>query len=263
MAVAMLMAGCQKEADSLITPTENPNGSICFSGGNLLKATGSEWELNDAIGITMASEANTAYASNQHYTTTGSGTHVDFSPAAASNQLFYPKDGSAVNFYAYYPYSSTFNGTISLLDQSGDSKKLDFMVASVLKKTEGAVSFGFRHRLAQVTFNLTAGGTDVANFEGEVSATLSGMSSKGEYSFANDSFGKLATDNIALKISVNASDKTRATIQALVIPDEGATGAAGRKLTIAIGGARYAFAIAESKAFKAGEHYTYNVTVGK
>ena len=62
------------------------------------RAAGTVWGNGDAIGIFMM-QSGSAIAANKQYTTDGDGTFT----AASGDEMYYPMNGSTVDFIAYSP----------------------------------------------------------------------------------------------------------------------------------------------------------------
>ncbi|WP_295940650.1 fimbrillin family protein [uncultured Alistipes sp.] len=136
------------------------------------------WQPSDAIGVFMVTPGGTmpdnlvavgtSSGDNCQYVYDGS----KFVSATAADKLYYPHDGSAVDFIAYYPYKPTGPGgieyyklTIPFTDQS-DPAKIDHLwtKATGISQNKQPVPLQFAHMLCVWELNIVAGdGIDPAD----------------------------------------------------------------------------------------------------
>ncbi len=121
LAGVMMLGACSVNDDI----TDNTDdGAVHFTAGiaqvatpqgaPVTKAAGTTWGSGDAIGIFMVGNGGTTNVieTNKEYTTTGSSTFT----ATTGNEIFYPMDGSKVDFIAYYPYESSVTAIDNTID---------------------------------------------------------------------------------------------------------------------------------------------------
>lgn len=146
------------------------------------KVSGNTWEAGDVIGIFMVERGTIQIAqqtANKQHTATA-GTTANFTPATG-HEIYYPLNGSSVNFIAYYPYASTVSGLGTLsVDVSGSQTaarqaQIDMLWAKADNNGNGynkeshentAVSLTFEHKLAKLTLNCTADPSVGVSLEG-------------------------------------------------------------------------------------------------
>ena len=179
MAAAFLsLAGCGNDNEGT---TPDGDGRVALqvtSGINVqTRACNDTWESGDAIGIYMLEAGTTTLsesADNRKYVTAdGDG---KFSAGAAGQTIYFPVDGSTVDFRAYYPYKETIANGIYQVDVTTQTsqKDIDLMSAKVestpeapLDKNHPAVAFTFRHLLTKLELNIAAGnGISAADLQG-------------------------------------------------------------------------------------------------
>lgn len=131
----------------------------------------------DCIGIysvksgeSLKSEGN--YADNIKLTYSSGEWTMD-----ADNELFFPSDGSNLNFYAYYPYSQSVNpldisSSVPMDQSSDDYADNSFLFAKVENCRNEIVSLTFKHQLALV--DVFVKGKDVVPFTDDLEVTLCG-----------------------------------------------------------------------------------------
>ena len=235
LAAMAILASCSTNDDPRPADTRT---AVLFTGGigsvqtspdTPTRAAGTTWGSGDAIGIFMLSHgtpdlAPDADANRQFITTTGT---AAFSPAPG-NDLYYPLDGSAVDFVAYYPYhpDATLTGTldVSTADQSRQAD-FDLLWASADragsgydKSTATAVPLAFAHRLARLTLHCRADAdnTTLPDLDGMV-VTIRGMYTSATFSLWDGTIG--TTTKRADFIANNAATaNVSATADAIILP---------------------------------------------
>ena len=190
-AVLMIGTACSKENvnvqdDSLCAVSFRSNITLTT------KVTDTSWESNDRIGIFMVPAdgvAETGSSSNRKYCPSSSDNSL--APDGDANTLYFPKDGSSVNFYAYCPYTE-LDGTILPLDLSDQSSQsaIDLVYAA---NTEGKskntpdVLLSFSHKLSKIALDVTMGnGSDTE----ELSCTIYGMNTRSDFNLLTEEYGE-------------------------------------------------------------------------
>ncbi|MFA7583910.1 MAG: fimbrillin family protein, partial [Proteiniphilum sp.] len=155
--MCLTLASC---SDHDNTKSSDAQGEITFISGlntpvTRISLDGNQWIAGDAVGIYMLATATATVVNhtNVPYKAESSATVTAFK--ADSEPIYYPENGAAVDFMAYYPYSSTITNflyPINLTDQSVDMTVHDLMRAKMDNGghgyTTGPVSFTFEHQLA-------------------------------------------------------------------------------------------------------------------
>jgi len=267
LGIAVLLAACSND-DDMGGPEGNPV-AVEFGSGNIATlrsttTTGGEthWTQGDQIGIYMMPESGgitTATADNIAYQAqTGNSTQSAFTPVSTSETLYYPQDGSKVDFIAYHPYKTPLTGHTYNIDVSNQSAPAAIDVlysnnAAGYDKTSGTVDLRFAHALAKLTVNVTAG-TGAPGLAG-LAITLGGQYKSGNLSLSDGStFTALQTGDIAMR-EVTAG----AAYEAILIPQGAVTGS---KALFTVGSNTYEWDISAIN-FQPGMKYTYTVTVDK
>lgn len=126
----------------------------------------------------------------------------------------YPKDGSRLSFYAYYPYNAQVTNPLAMsfnvqADQSAGLSPSYLMTASQknVSKSHNPVQLTFSHKLAMVKVNLINGqeAKDKAPFPANV-VTLKGRQLTTSLNLANDAVGS-SGDATDVKMYYNEADK--------------------------------------------------------
>ena len=131
------------------------------------------WNLNDPVGISMVEETfnyalfepdrpEVLVMNKQYFASAGA--TATFTPANGT-PMYYPIDGSDVQFSAYYPYSQNitvdFNNYVIYVDLSdqSDLSKIDLLWAesTSYNKLSGAAVLNFSHVMTKLVFNISNG----------------------------------------------------------------------------------------------------------
>ena len=257
------LSSCSSELD-----VENgvADRAAVFTTSSGLRATGTSWTAGDCIGVFMKASGTalegaslTGNAANVSYTTTtGNGLFE-----GTSQKLYYPQDGSKVDFVAYYPYTaSTTDGvcSVSIADQS-DPEDIDLMYADNLQgldRTSATAALSFSHQLAQV--ELTLNSADGTALDG-MTATLTDVPTTASFSLKDASFSNLA-DKADVAMNISGSG-TSLTATAFLIPNASLSQTA-RPLSVTLtsaNGKTTVVTLAEDSELEKGNNYTYTLSV--
>ena len=191
LCVALAIAGsaCSKEPD---IRDDDASDAVRFSTNiSLTKVSDTRWESEDRVGIFMTNTDNQLISdecSNRKYIPASDN---NLTPDGAVNTLYFPKDGSGVNFHAYCPYAE-LDGTIfgiDLSDQSNQSS-VDFVYAANRdgkNKNDSDVLLSFEHILSKVVLEVSmADGTEAGN----LSCTIYGMNTKADFNLLKGELGE-------------------------------------------------------------------------
>lgn len=271
-AAALMLAACNNDENEMTT---GPVAAQITAGIDApqTRAYDATWENGDAIGITTITDESatkTQYA-NIKYTTTGDGWFTSTTP-------IYFQDMEAVTFSAYYPFSGTsgtaagtISKTITADDQSEVSQKnIDYMFATgaTASKTnpdvkftnDGSTDARFKHKMAKLTFNFTAGNdidlTDMSDF------MVSGLKMDGTFNTATGEATATANPQ-DLTITETPADANTHTRSLIVFPQDKPD---NFRLTITVDGETYAADLPlpdSATTIDASKEYTFNVTVNK
>ena len=162
LALVLVACGGENELAGDVQVLDSPK-EVSFSAGILSRASGSNWELKDQVGISARS-GEQSY-SNVLYEVAEAGTSVTFNPVGEA--ICYTAD-APMSFTAYYPYAETLDNGFIYKNTAETQENVDFLWSKVdnLPYSEApVVSFTFRHRMAllevQVTSDKDLSGQDV------------------------------------------------------------------------------------------------------
>lgn len=227
------------------------------------RATDTLWDLEDSIGVFMKT-AGTSFSSenilngaaNKQYTT--STTNGNFRPLSGQG-IYYPEDGSKVDFIAYYPYRKDLEGYIYKVDltEQPTAAAVDLMYADNLKevgKTATTSQLIFSRPLSGIALNITAG-HGISSMAG-LSVTLKGTHARADFNLAT---GELTVDEASVADIRIPLQTTSAGVsgRAVVLPTRNLNGAS--LVFTTLGGKSYTLRIADGTALSKGQRLVYNV----
>lgn len=235
------------------------------------RAAGDAWAQGDAIGIFMVAHGTTTIsegAENYKFTTTGS---TSFTPVAG-NEIFYPMDGSLVDFVAYYPYRpDAALGTaidVALGDQDNQPSfdlvwaKVNNSDAGFSKSVSGAVALGFNHKLAKLVMNCKPGDGVTANdLKNGMTVSIKGTKTTNTFDLATGTLGTpetVATIAPRKLATVPQGGGYAVAYDAIIIPGSYAKGAVTVEFTI---GSDVFTWTADALTFDGGNEYIYDVNI--
>lgn len=256
LSLFVMTSSCKKDLNGT-----NPAGSAvkfssAITGQIKTKALNNLWESTDAIGVFMKNGTglSNVLAANKKYSTTGDG---EFAPAAADQAIFYPQDGSTVDFIAYYPYKTAVTANTYAVDVTSQSSQpaIDLLYtnnAVGLSKTSSNANLIFTHQLSKVEFTVK-NGAGVADLNG-LSTVLGGLNTKADFNLAT---GVLSNASQAVDITAKTSTVSAKVIsEAIILP---VADAAGKVVTFSLPAGQFKLTLPASTKFEAGKKYTYEI----
>ncbi|WP_316831503.1 fimbrillin family protein [Pedobacter aquatilis] len=256
--LAFLGTACRKDK-APETPNEIRTAvqfSSAINGQIKTKAADNSWDANDAIGVFMKTGtglANTS-ASNKSYTTTGDG---QFKASATEQTIYYPENGSSVDFIAYYPFKQSLVNNTYAVDVNNQTTQsaIDLLYANNangLSKTNTNANLIFTHQLSKVEITVKAG-TGVTDLNG-LGVNVSGVKSLASFDLATGTLsGQTQVANVVAKTSIKNS---LTVAEAILIPTTDET---GTKVIFSIGTKTYTWTLPAGSKFESGKKYTYEV----
>lgn len=269
LSAAFMLTGCDNSQDELV---ETPSVPVNFQAGMVasrLADTG-EWELNDEVGIYMQ-YANTSLehenilfaARNLPYKVVNTSTGA---LASDDRILYYPQEG-AVDFVAYYPYTTEASASDEYKIPLQVNKDVLYSKVTGKSAADPNVSFPFAHKMAKVTLNVKHGWgafttEDIQNITCN-DIVFTGMPTEGTL-ILNDGTTEVTSESVE-DFSPSVRFTTPATgyeagFSAMFVPHEG-TNYTGRKIQFTVAGENIAWEMPDTEKFDAGMHYVYNVTI--
>ncbi len=257
-ALALSLAACTNDNEVM------DNGPVAavinaeISDAVATRASGTQWDNGDAIGITGG-----IYTDIRYVYSNGSWTVDD-----AAEPIFFQTTDN-VDFTAYYPQGAeTADITITAGQQSTvpdeqtgftPQSQIDFLYGTGTGgvRTGGKVDFSFTHRMSRLVLNFIAGSdVDLADLS---DYTLSGLSMTGSFDTAT---GVAKATGTASDLKMDA---TGITSSSLILFPQAVTEAT---LKVVLGGQNYTATLTFSEAnavqgLESGYSYKYNVTIKK
>ena len=277
---AAVLTSCSKDeiqdepSDGIVRFTAGVSNHAVQDGSPTTKAAGTAWAAGDAIGIFMVNNGTTTVAENavnRQHTTTGDGNFT----AAAGHEIYYPMDGSAVDFIAYYPHTPgvTISGAISV-NVAGTQDATKQAACDLLwtkangtagagySKTSGStVALAFDHKLAKIVMNVKVAGNTgiVANDFNSASVVINGMSTETNM-YVSDGILEAPTEpaNITPRKLTAAASGFLASYDAIILPHTYDTNVV--TVVFTVNSEPYTWKLTTANAaFVGGNEYTYEV----
>lgn len=182
------------------------------------RAANAKWTTGDKVGIFMKTangDLAAATAANKLHTTDENGI---LTASNADNALYYPTDGSSVDFVAYYPYVTSLAGTTYKVDVTTqtDQPTIDLLYSDnakgFAKGTSSKPQLQFTHMLSQIVFNIEKDAT-IPTLNG-LKVTFKGMNTKADFTLAD---GKLGNAGTVADITSSLGENTT-TLTTIVLP---------------------------------------------
>ncbi len=212
------LASCSSESE---LQQDANTGVVTFTSSRGARATGTTWTAGDQIGVfmkqngtTLSGAALSGSTANVSYTTASGNGYF----TASSTPLTYPADNSAVDFIAYYPFTTSVSDgvyPVNVADQSAP-ESIDLLYSSNLvrmNRYSGVGALAFSHQLAQVSLVITS--ADGSALDG-LTATVKNVPTTANFSLADGAFSNLA-GTADVKMLVEGSG-TSLTASAFLIP---------------------------------------------
>lgn len=273
MAAALILtAGCTNDNEGTDAPADG-RVALQVTGGIHVqtRAHDTEWDKNDQIGIYMFAAGSTTAlegVENIPYKTE-SGTAA-FAPSGTV--IYFPTDGSNVDFRAWYPYEDVAEKwTADLTDQSSQAA-LDLMTADAKSNTEPGgttynknqpvVKLNFNHRLTKLVLNITGGNGIGADELAGLKVEITRQWKTALYAPDIDGLGfEEASATIALLTKADGKSA-----EAILFPDDLTHKAltVGRQLVFTLTtGEVFHWDIPDTKSFNAGEKNIYTISINR
>lgn len=261
LAATFAFTGCSSDDGVNSENGQATRVALQVTSGIQTRATDTDWEAGDKIGIYMLNGTETDTYLNVPYTTAAAGEDAAFAPD--DEVIYLPVDGTERDFVAYYPYANLTDGVyaINLADQT-DQSAIDFMQADKVtgkSRTDYRAAFSFNHRLSKIVVALRAGeGLTTADLAG-LSLSLTGQPTAGTFNVISGTAAVPAADKGTITL-LTAADGTAS--EGIVFPS---ADYAGMEFVIATSSAgTYRWSLSDSQnatRFEAGKRYLYTITV--
>lgn len=256
--LVLLGTSCRKDnATGVVDGTKTSVGfSSTIEGQIKTKAADGSWGANDNIGVFMKTGTGLTgvLAINKAYGTSGDG---NFAPVTTDQTIYYPENGSTVDFIAYYPFKQTLNGNSVSVDIANQSNQADIDLlyannATGLSKTSTNANLVFSHQLSKIELTVK-NGTGVADLNG-LSVNISGLKTKADFDLAT---GTLTAQDQTAALVAKTGLKNGATVaEAIVLPT---TTESGNKVVFTVGSRTFTWTLPSATRFVKGMKYAYEI----
>lgn len=229
---------------------------------------GTKWVTGDKIGIFMIGGGQSLGSGildgvdNRQYEAapvSGNEATASFTPVIPAQTIYYPQDGSNVDFVAYYPYKTSLTGYVYPVDVTIQTNPADIDVlysdnATGYNKNSSTVGLQFNHALSKVNFTLQPGdgmtATDLVN----ATVAMSNLNRTADLDLADGTLGNLNSSGVVTAYNNNE--------YAIVIPQ---TINNTNKLTVTLAdNSEFETTLpAAITEFETGKQYNYTVTISK
>lgn len=264
--VLFMLSACSKEDNQTET---YENRIVTFtasaSGECPTRASDALWDVDDEIGVFMKTAGQPLNASSilsdaagNRYVTRDK---VTFGPFEDSEAIYYPDDGTAVDFIAYYPYQSGLLSFIYKVDVSNQaSQEAIDLLYSDNAKNETNVShlsdLSFSHKLTRVKMMVKAG-KGITTLDG-LEVTISGVSTTADFNLADGNLTVTDLPDKTVAFNMSGTSATEKTAQAILIPADGTT---ERTLYFKLPSGKVFKHTLTAMALESGRRYTFDATL--
>ena len=275
VAALLLLAGCSNDNEGAATPEGDGRVALEVSSGIESRAYDNKWESDDAIGIYMLKTGTATIsegAENRRYFTADGGSAFT---ATTEQTIYFPLDGSKVDFIAYYPYQKNLtNGAFTLdISTQTDLSAIDLMTAGTktteaepLDKNHYKVHFKFAHRLTKLELNIGTGrGITTEDLKG-LKVEVTKQRTSGSYDQQFETFGVDSEPVQTVELNTNAGGTLA---QAILLPTTAADGinpiVTRREFlfTLKSTGEVFRWSVPDDKSFERGDKNIYNITINR
>jgi len=264
------LSGLSSCADNDYANPDSDRVAVTFAPqieGSETRAVDQTWSAGDKVGVCMVADkaALPAASTFNQYTVSGAGTSVGLSPVTVDQTLFYPTDGSDVNFVAFSPYATVASNAVSYStfaaqSTQADMEKVDFLYhkgSTAYNKTSTSAALAFGHKLSKIIINATTAGDATAITLSSLAMTITGTPSSVSASLADGSITAGGSNATIAPYHTDGSSTRIAT--AILVPH---AAKAGRTITFTAteGNFTYTFP-SDDFAFESNKVYTLNFKI--
>ena len=233
------------------------------------RAVNMSWTTGDELGICMFNagsglSANTVF---NRYNVSGSGQKASIIPVASDQTLYYPTDGSDVNFIAFSPYKEITGSTISYSEFSDQStldkvEAVDFLYhkgTEAYNRTSSNAMLTFTHKLSKLTIKASAA-EDAASAAIPLNTLVMKIGGVPASFSANLSNGVLTPSLGTGTTTAYHTDGTFERIATAIIIPHGAKG--GRTISFSLSdGSSFVYDMPSDYVFESGKAYELEFTL--
>lgn len=252
----LIFQSCENNlsTDAVSEKTRSITFGSVIENGSYSRAMDAVWERGDQIGVfMMATEGGAVVKGNVPFVTNvGDGYFV-----ASGTPLYYPEDGSNVDFVAYYPYDASFSDltqvSVDVSNQVADAVP-DLMVANNLTNCNHATkgNLEFTRLMSKVVLNLNS--TNNTSLVG-ISVLIPGLKTQAVADLKNKSL--TLVDNSIKEIVMHVNGD--ATAAEAILPPQALS--ESMKLSLTFNGVTKVVETGMTGNLEAGKKYVFNVNI--
>lgn len=261
LAAGLTITSCSDNGEK----TENSDKvPVAVSAGRHTRASYTSWDEGDHIGLTMfksdCDDIEDGCHNRKYTTTNGDGTFT----AHTGHTMYYPHDGSSVDFVGYYPHCESVGyDHLCVIDISDQSHlpSIDLMTSNRFcgaSKNKPTITIDFTHRLTKLLFNLEL--EDRTQERTVKSLVIKGMNTVGDFHLLTNSFENGTRTPADITVPVKSVAGTGiATATAIILPRGKGSGVS---FVITLDDdTKYEVAMKESIELKMTTKYTFTITL--
>ncbi len=260
--LGFMVVSCSKEGRDLANHEQSNVAK--FSTAAITRVVNDTWQDGDEIGIFMIqNQSMVSEYTNVKYSKNGlDGASTSFK--AAGNEIFLPTTDVAAGFFAYYPYSSTIQGSTISVDLTNQSNPADInlLIASVVdnggevyNNRKNDITLQFKHALSKLTINPIAGeGFLPSDFQNMI-VTIKGHTTSANYNITSEEL--VPSQKIGLITAYTAVNGSK--YEFLLLPS---VAVSGSSVIFTINNNDYVWDIS-SIALDKGVNHSFDVTISK
>lgn len=253
LAVGLAITGCKNEVTDI---TNNAAGTAVSFTSSIIKsrATDTDWEARDEIGVYMQNEDDATSYLNANVKYANSEETID--SFTSDTPITYPGgDVTRVNFMAVYPYNENVTDGNYTFTLGGNLSDNDIMYASspLVEAGTNNVGLTFKHKLSKIVLNIKDENGNPLN-----DATVS-IDKQCKEGVLNMSDGTVAAQGTPLyDEKVNFSGKENGVYETIILPDEARE---GRIILITTSDNRNYRCPIDNISFDSSKRYTFPVVL--
>ncbi|MFI3331341.1 MAG: fimbrillin family protein [Rikenellaceae bacterium] len=261
-----IMVGCSDEGSTDTTTPTVEQVAATFTTvlqDEISRVSGTDWSQYDQVGVYMTQGGVPESDVNSNVLFTADPNYLTISGDA----MYYPVDGSSVNFFAYYPYQADLEDySVTFSVSSGEVDFMTSQSSSLYSASNPDAKLSFYHRMCKVYVDINFDEVSCFYTEGAVTAVSLSGPSEVTYDFKTYEFEQVTKGSVNFR-GESPSVGVDTTFQALVVP--GGTSLSDYNLTVTIidENGNVAVKVANLDAYaislNAGDAVTIPVTVQK
>ena len=268
LCLGLLLRSCERE--DISHSNYGMPATFTPTMGSTTRVDNNIWSGTETVGIYSVMNGGTlpANAIFKTYKPSGTGTRVQLNPTTKDQTVYYPTDGTEVNFIAFAPYTevpySIRSGnvvTYTLNDQTTKEKieKLDLIYHkdnTVYSESNPVAVLQFEHKLSRIIINITRGANFVHHLTGITDFRIQNVPTSAACNLATGTVTASSPNTIS---PYNATNLAEISIYQAVMPAHTANTYANRQISFILGGNTYIYSLEQD--FEAGSSYSYNFTL--